>query len=177
MSSIVLWIFASWLIADLLSGFWHWLEDRYFEEEWPILGKYVAKPNTLHHAQPSAFLHQGYWSRNWTTILPASIAACIVVFFLSPWALLPLLFVSQANEVHAWAHQRCPRFIRVLQESGVLQSPQHHGQHHRAPFDCKYCVMSNWLNPILDYAGFWFCLEWILAMVFRIRPKPESKSP
>ncbi len=43
-----------WLAADFMSGFWHWLEDRYFDTEWPIIGKYIAKPNRLHHDQPIA---------------------------------------------------------------------------------------------------------------------------
>ncbi len=29
----------------------------------------------------------------------------------------------------------------------------HHGRHHRDPFEVKYCVMTDWLNPILDAIG------------------------
>ncbi len=74
---IVVGILVAWLIADFLSGFWHWIEDRYFDERWPIIGHYIAKPNTLHHAQPTAFLKQSYLSRNWTTILPAATALAL----------------------------------------------------------------------------------------------------
>ena len=90
-----------WLAADLLSGFWRWWEDRYADEQWPVIGKWIAKPNQLHHNQPIAFLNQGYWSRNWTTIVPAVVA--FVLTFPNPWSLI-FVFVSQANEIHAWAH-------------------------------------------------------------------------
>jgi ubiquitin-conjugating enzyme E2 variant len=152
------YLIACWIAADFMSGLCHWLEDRYFREEWPIIGRFIAKPNQLHHDQPSAFLRQGYISRNWTTILPAFGAFVLVPNLWPIW-----LFVSQANEVHAWAHQRCSSGIRMLQETGFLQSAKHHGEHHRSPFDVKYCVMTNWLNPILDGLRVWGCFECLLS--------------
>lgn len=124
---LLLNVLAAWLLADFLSGFWHWIEDRYFEEKWPIIGEYIAKPNTLHHAQPAEFLKGSYWTRNWTTILPASVAFVIALACGAPlWLLLAFAFVSQANEIHAWAHRRVQsRWIRGLQEFGALQSPRH----------------------------------------------------
>jgi ubiquitin-conjugating enzyme E2 variant len=160
-------IVACWLSADFLSGLWHWIEDRYFEEQWPIIGKHIAKPNTLHHAQPTAFLDQGYFSRNWTTFLPAAAVALVVaVIWGWCWTLLILAFVSQANEVHAFAHRRVQwRWIRGLQEFGLFQSPRHHAVHHKDPFNVKYCVMSDWVNPILDAVRFWQACEYLLACV------------
>lgn len=160
-------LLVAWLLADFLSGVWHWIEDRYFEESWPIIGKYIAKPNTLHHAQPAAFLQNGYWTRNWTTILPAAIA-----FALYPsWV---FVFVSQANEIHAWAHQKCSPFIRMLQEVGVLQSPRHHGEHHRSPFEIRYCVMSDWLNPFLDAIEFWRWSEYLISPFIQVKEDRTS---
>ena len=37
------------LLVDLASGLFHWLEDAYGREHWPITGKLVTKPNMLHH--------------------------------------------------------------------------------------------------------------------------------
>jgi hypothetical protein len=155
---------SAWLLADFISGFWHWLEDRYFEESWPIIGKYIAKPNQLHHAQPLEFLNGGYWQRNYTAIIPAAVA-----FALYPsWV---FVFVSQANEIHAWAHSKgkVSGWVAAIQETGFFQSPRHHGEHHRSPFDCKYCVMSDWLNPILDYVRFWPTLELWLSPFVKVR--------
>lgn len=159
-----------WLAADFLSGLFHWLEDRYFTTALPILGKYVAAPNEVHHSQPTEFLRGGYWFRNWTTIVPAGIACLLTLW--SPWC-LTFLFLTQANEIHAWAHQRCNRWVRALQETGLIQSAKHHGGHHRAPFDCRYCVMTNWLNPVLDELRFWFVLEWLVSWL-GIYPKEQA---
>lgn len=169
------YVLACWLAADLIAGFWHWLEDRYFDVTWPLIGKYIAKPNELHHEQPTAFLFQTFWSRNWTTIVPAAIA--FVLCFPSPVCLV-FVFVSQANEIHAWAHSKgkVSKWVSVLQETGLLQSPLHHGHHHRSPFEVKYCVMSDWLNPLLDHFQVWRALERLIALVFRIEPKPTPEA-
>lgn len=164
-------VLACWLMADFMSGCLHWAEDRYFRADWPVIGKYVAVPNELHHTQQRAFLAGNYWTRNWTTILPA--ALCCAIAFPSPWC-LTFVFVSQANEVHAWAHQKCSRWIRMLQEIGLLQSASHHSRHHKSPFRVRYCAMSNWLNPILDEIRFWDGVEWCLARV-GIHPKPDPE--
>mgnify|MGYP002780090151 CR=1 FL=1 len=140
------YVLICYLAADLLSGFWHWWEDRYASESWPIIGRYIAKPNQLHHDQPLAFLNQSYWNRNYTTILPAA--------------------------VHAWAHSkgRVTWLIAVLQDVGLFQSPRHHAVHHIHPFAKKYCVMTDWLNPILDELQVWRLLEWMVYTVTRIEP-------
>ena len=170
MFSWIGYLLVSYLAADLLAGFWHWWEDRYAKEDWPVVGKLIAKPNQLHHDQPQAFLNQSYWSRNWTTIVPS-----VVVFALTfphPGSLI-FVFVSQANEIHACAHRKgkTPVWVNMLQATGLLQSPRHHAQHHIDPFESKYCVMSDWLNPILDHFGFWRKLEWFVALVLRVHPK------
>lgn len=164
---VAIQIICAWLAADFLSGFWHWVEDRYFDTTWPVIGEHIAKPNLLHHSQPAAFLHQGYFSRNWTTILPAAIAAAIAWYLSAPWAVvLTFVFVSQANEIHAWAHQRSQyRIIRGLQEIGLLQSMRHHGGHHTSPYNIRYCVMSDWINWALDRSRFWYAIEYCLAQI------------
>ena len=155
------YLIACWLAADFLSGFWHWWEDRYANESWPLIGKWIAKPNQLHHDQPLAFLDQGYWSRNWTTIIPAAVAVALTLP--NPICLV-FVFVYQANEIHAWAHSKgkISTWVITLQEVGFFQSPRHHGAHHCSPFATKYCVMSNWLNPILDRMQLWRSLEWLV---------------
>ena len=164
------YVFVCYLLADLLAGFWHWVEDRYFREDWPVIGKYIAEPNDLHHRKPNAFLAQSYWQRNWTTILPATIG--FLLTFPNPLCLV-FVFVSQANEIHAWAHSKgkVSRWVATLQQTGILQSPKHHADHHRNPFDVKYCVMTDWLNPLLDQLQFWQRLEWMIERLTGIRPK------
>jgi hypothetical protein len=177
MLELIAQVILCWLASDWLAGFWHWLEDEYFDESWPIIGTYVAKPNQLHHSQPLAFLEGNYWQRNYTAIMPALAAIAVAAWFSAPWqVLLTFAFASQANEIHAWSHMRgkLSRWVVVLQEIGLLQSPRHHGEHHRSPFSIKYCVSTDWLNPILDAVKFWRGLEYLVFYTLRIRSRSLS---
>lgn len=152
------------LAADFVTGFVHWAEENYGSVRWPILGKYIIAPNRVHHAEPRKFLEGGYWRRNWTTIAPAAAALLMLLLCggLSTFSAATCFFASQANEIHAWAHQKCSPPIRLLQET-ILQGPAHHSRHHQAPYDRRYCVITPFLNPLLDAAGFWSRLEMALA--------------
>jgi hypothetical protein len=57
-----------------------------------------------------------------------------------------------ANEVHRYAHQpsAAPGWVRVLQEIGLCQSPKEHSAHHRPPHDANFCILTDWLNPLLE---------------------------
>jgi Lipid desaturase domain len=78
---------------------------------------------------------------------------------------LTLVLLVNANQVHAWSHT--PRYGRpclvvLLQDFGVLQSSKQHANHHKHDKDTNYCVLTNFVNPILDGLGFWRALEWFL---------------
>jgi ubiquitin-conjugating enzyme E2 variant len=68
------------------------------------------------------------------------------------------------NEIHRLAHRPALAgpLIKTLQEIGVIQSPRHHCGHHREPTDTRYCILTDWLNPILDRLRFWSALEHLL---------------
>lgn len=166
------WILTAWLMADLVTGLIHWWEDRYAQPHWPILGDLVAKPQELHHTDPSAFLAGRYLFRNSTSLIPAAAFAMIFAGLGWWWWVLVTAFASQANEIHCWAHRgQRGRLIQVLQGTGILQDPRSHGWHHKHPFDRSYCVMSNWLNPVLDALHFWRGLEWLVRMITKVKVK------
>lgn len=175
MSEWIGWLLINWLCADLIVGFFHWWEDQYANERWPLIGKYVSKPNQLHHSRPTAFLAGSYVQRNWTSIVPAVIAAAVAWRY-CPALALPCLIASQGNEVHGWSHQKCNGLIRVLQETELVASVKHHAKHHVDPFSKKYCVMSGWLNPVLDGLRFWTAIELVIAAVFRVKPRSWGAS-
>ena len=157
-------LLAAVLAADLATGVFHWIEDRYGSERWPRpLYEAIVEPNMLHHECPQAFTRGGYWERNKLQVLPCVVLAGIALAFAwSPAVLLFLLLLSHANEIHCWAHtkrDRLPRPVRWLQAVGLLQSQRHHGRHHQAPFDDRFCILTDWLNPILDTVRFWRLLE------------------
>ncbi len=169
----LLFVLKALLAADFISGFYHWIEQRYFGEQWPLIGKWIQKPNASHHQDPAAFLHQSYWARNWVSMVVSGAILAVAYLLFNPpgWILLAVLIASQANETHAWAHYRAKcRVVRGLQEFGMLQSPRHHAGHHVAPYLTRYCVMTDWLNPILDGMGIWRLSEWIVAKTIGIKP-------
>ncbi|MEZ5709711.1 MAG: fatty acid desaturase CarF family protein [Blastomonas sp.] len=169
MSDILLAMLLGWLIADLLTGLFHWLEDRVLWMDMPLLGKLVVEPNREHHLDPMAFVEAGFFARNWTTwaaALPIALGWLWLGGFSPVWlgAVLGGIF---ANEVHALTHRgkAVPAFWRALQETGLVASAAHHGQHHAGDHDRRYCILSAWLNPWLDLIGFWAALERLLTMI------------
>lgn len=169
MIEIVSALLFGWLIADFLSGLLHWLEDRVLWVGMPLLSAAIVEPNRLHHRAPLAFLDSRFVDRNWTSwvaALPIALA-WLVVFGFSAELLGALCGALVANEVHALAHRprNVPRWVRALQWTGLIQSPEYHRLHHLADRDRAYCVLTNWLNPWLDLIGFWGALERLLTIV------------
>lgn len=167
-------VLAAWLAADLLVGVVHWWEDRYGDPSWPVIGRFVVEPNIRHHRDPRRFLAGNYWQRNYSSIVPAAVAAAVAAACGEWWLGLVVTFASQGNEVHGWAHQKCSRFVRGLQMTGILHSPEQHADHHEQPFDCNYCTMTDWVNPVLEWIGFWRHLEAAFSLV-GIRPVPARE--
>ena len=167
-SDLALQLLAGWLIADLLSGVVHWLEDRVLCVGLPVLGRHVVAPNRLHHLDPAAFLRQSVWSRNsttWLTTLAIAAAWLWTAGFSFIW-LAALVGGLVVTEVHVRAHRPTgSEMWATLQEIGVLQSRRQHWQHHRGAMDRRYCVLTGWLNPILDVLRVWERLEAALTTI------------
>lgn len=169
----VLHVLSAWLAADLVTGAVHWWEDRYGDPAWPFIGRHVVAPNILHHEDPRAFLAGGLIARNWTAAAPALALAAVFAVLGWWWLALVGVFAACANEVHAWSHQRCSRPIRGLQLLGVLASAEDHARHHRSPFGGDYCVMTGWLNPVLEAVGFWRLAEASIGWTVGVWPRGE----
>jgi sterol desaturase/sphingolipid hydroxylase (fatty acid hydroxylase superfamily) len=152
-----------WLAADLATAIFHWWEDRFGREDWPVIGPWIIAPNRLHHAEPLAFTAGDFLDRNRASIGAALIVGAAMAALLGPsiWLAALLVGVSVTNEVHRFAHQpsASPTWLRMLQQTGVVQSPKAHAAHHRPPFDRNYCVLTDWLNPLLEQVRFWPRLE------------------
>jgi hypothetical protein len=170
---------SSWLLADFLTGLVHWWEDR------AIVGasrfKFingVRADNERHHDMPGWFLRYSWWG-NINTTAPFALSLSLILFITGAPVIMWLttLFLSFGNLVHRWAHEppgKLPRVITLLQRTGILLSYHHHAEHHFDPMSGRllsrersyrrYCVMTSWLNPILDGIGFFNFLN----RVFRV---------
>ena len=175
--SFLIELVACILLVDFLTGFFHWLEDSYFDESTPIIGKLVIGPNLEHHVRPMAFTESTYWERNAITIYLALAFAgvsylCGVLTL--PWG-LAILLGSQGNQIHYWTHikaRHVPSIIWWLQRFRILQTQAHHvGGHHGQPFDDHYCIITNIVNPVLDTVRFWRGVEWIIYQLTGVRPR------
>lgn len=164
------------LAADFITGLVHWWEDSYADPSWPWpWGLLVAQPNIGHHRYPARFTMSDVWQRNYLTAVPAAIVASICIWYgLWPFA-LTLALAGVGNEVHAWSHQGRPsRFVQMLQDAGIVQTPKQHSKHHRPPYDKYYCTLTNVVNAVLEPLRFWRGLEWAVSSVTGIQPKRGS---
>ena len=170
---LILEIAACVLVTDFVSGLLHWLEDAYGREDFPITGHLFTKPNVLHHHNPRAFLRNNWWQSSWD-LLCISGAIAFIAWLLGCLTWHVWLFAAlgaNANQIHKWAHrspQENGRLISLLQKSRILQSPHHHAQHHTDPKNSHYCVLTDFLNPVLDCLEFWNGIEHVIACCFGV---------
>jgi ubiquitin-conjugating enzyme E2 variant len=165
--------------ADFSGGFIHWLEDAYVREDTPLVGKWVARPNIVHHHYPRYMTRHNWGQTSWDLLL---ISAALV---LGAWACgwltwqvwLFAILTANANEFHKWEHRTRKengRVISFLQDIRVLQTARHHTRHHTDPKNSHYCTITNVLNPILDGINFWNGLEWLLAKTIKLNRREDT---
>lgn len=161
---------AALLAVDFISGLVHWAEDTFGTETTPIVGRWIVAPNVLHHHDANAFVRRGWFASNWDLGLAGLLLvgaawwtrrldAAIVAFALAG---------AFANQIHKWNHApaRAPLPVKLLWAARLLQAPAHHAGHHRGAKNTRYCVVTPFVNPVLDALRFWRGLERVLVPVF-----------
>lgn len=165
------------LIADFLTGLFHWAEDTYSTNNWkePLLSQ-VVLPNINHHKQPSAIAAMGnVFTRNYVSVF---LFLCVFfVLFLIGFESLDLfcigLLASFGNEVHVWNHRKADqnnRLIQFLQDACLVQTRAQHNKHHVTPYDRYYCTLTNVMNAALESIHFWRIVERLLFVLFSLSP-------
>lgn len=161
-------ILAAWLLADFIGGIVHWFEDLYLDGDsrFQFINR-VSRDNDLHHSDPTALTRISFWENIDTTIqitIPLSVFFFIIGAPTFIW--LAFFFLTFANIVHRYAHVApwvTPFPIRCLQRTGIFISQDHHKEHHygedwgllkKQDTTIRWCPMTNWVNPILDYINF-----------------------
>jgi ubiquitin-conjugating enzyme E2 variant len=170
------------LLVDLASGFFHWLEDTFWTEKTPVLGRWVVTPNVLHHRSPGAFVDKSWLESSWDLV---AFGACIVgvasALHCLTWQVWLFAIVgANANQIHKWTHlprHRLPWAVRELQQMGVLQSAADHAAHHRGEKNTAYCVITPWVNPVLDQLGIWRGLERLVVRGGAAPRRPDLAAP
>jgi len=174
MIEIQVLVLSSWLAADFLTGVFHWIEDRYMAKSSLDFVNSILEDNDLHHRKPTAMLLSTGWVN-----MRSSAAAGWPLAFACWWFGMPafvwlsIFFATFGNLIHRWSHKpkrQLPRWIRGMQEFGLFISQEHHDTHHRSMQQlipkhlagCKFCGMTDWLNPTLDAIKFWQACEHLL---------------
>ncbi|MBL8860994.1 MAG: sterol desaturase family protein [Planctomycetes bacterium] len=157
-------------LVDFLSGLVHWAEDTFATETTPILGRWIVTPNVLHHADPVAFAAKSWIASSWDLVLASGLLLVLSVplGLFGPGAVLLAVLGANANQLHKWCHvpRHAPRIVRGLWRIGLLQGPRHHARHHRGAQNQAYCVVTPFLNPLLDRLRFWRALERLTVPLF-----------
>ena len=159
----------SWLLADFGSGVLHWSVDNYGNGRTPIMGGIIAAFQG-HHSAPWTITERGFCNNVYKLCTPFGLAPVLFTTVLGD--MLPPAFVFflitfcafeiMSQEFHKWSHQlksETPPWVNWLQQMGVTIGRAPHAQHHLAPFEGNYCIISGLNNPWLDETGFFRRLE------------------
>jgi len=178
---ITVQVIALYLLADLMGGVFHWAEDTLGDSDDFFWGKVFVQPNEVHHNKPAEMIRIPWYINNIPilTVTGAVLGTAWVMDAIS-WQLVVFAAFGGANQqVHRFAHGnrlRLPGFIKWFQKIGLIQNARHHWIHHTAPHTTNYCVLTPWMNPVLNATGFWRVLERIFVPVFGAPRRPDLKS-
>lgn len=167
--------------ADFAVGVVHWIEDAYIRETHPWIGESIGRPNILHHHLPRHFTRKSWFESCWDQLLLAGLllAAAAATGHLGWQAWLFALLAGNANQIHKWAHRTRREngpWISLLHDLRLLQSPRHHARHHTDPKSTHYCVITEFLNPVLERLRFWTRLECLLWKWFHLRRRIDTSN-
>ena len=170
-----------YILADLVSGVYHWGIDNYGSASTPIFGTQIEAfqghhkwPWTITRRQFANNLHA--LARNVTfVVLPMDLIFDDPTFLGFVGMCSGCIMFSQ--QFHAWAHgtkSRLPPLVVALQDLGILVSRSQHAAHHRPPYNNNYCIVSGVWNEFLDNQKVFEALE--LALFFKLGVRPRSWS-
>lgn len=167
------------LIADFITGFFHWLEDTYGVPGDSWLSRNIWEPNILHHKSPSLMGMTNFIARNYIQWIAAFVVVTVIYMLgYGSWQLIFIgIVASFANEVHKWNHSAKNNWIiELLQDMCLIQTKLHHAKHHLKPYNRNYCILTNWLNPVLELVYFWRALEFLLSPLITVKRGLPSRN-
>lgn len=160
--------FLCYFIADAGSYFFHYIVDFYgnpykeglvreFQKHHIVPGG-IANKSVSEILYPAARMAVPLLAGLWPVAFLGWISetvAYVVFLLVSLWVFTQLF--------HRWSHKRSQGLIRLLQNVGVLVSPESHARHHQAPYHSHYAVINGWSNWIFDGIRIPFFVDKLLA--------------
>jgi hypothetical protein len=183
-------MFSSWILADMGSGIFHWSVDNYGNGNTPLLGSIIAAFQG-HHTAPWTITHRSFCNNTYKLCVPFGIPTILAIYavtgpmvtlFLACFCVLEIC----SQEFHKWSHmtkKEVPQWVNVLQDLGVTVNRKQHAQHHMAPYEGNYCIVSGACNDFLDSIGFFRRLEKLVfdlvgveSNAWKLDPELRSKT-
>ncbi|KAL3639956.1 hypothetical protein CASFOL_014924 [Castilleja foliolosa] len=171
-----------YLLADLVSGIYHWAVDNYGTAQTPIFGSQIESFRD-HHQHPSEITKCETAGIVYT--LAAITTATVTPFNLFSDDPVLLGFVAVfagcsmfSIKFHAWAHlprKRLPLLAAALQSAGILMRLSQHMPHHRPPYNSSYCTVSGIWNRVLDEWKLFAGAEAAIFYLTGVRPRSWSE--
>jgi len=180
-AAIVAALFLGFLTMDFLSGMFHWAGDTWGSVHWPVIGSTVIRTFREHHVDPEAITRHDVVEVNATSCMIAIPWLAYGLWggagvFAQAFAMAIGAGAVLTNQIHAWAHRpKNPRWIRALQKSGLILSPEGHAHHHQAPYTDHYCITTGWLNKPFARLRFFRMLERVVTKVTGAEPRAEDR--
>ncbi|PIA32972.1 hypothetical protein AQUCO_04200010v1 [Aquilegia coerulea] len=167
-----------YLMADLVSGIFHWAVDNYGDASTPFFG-YHIDAFVYHHQKPAMITKNEFANLNFRNAQTLMFILFPIGFACNDPAILAFVgtFFGCAMfglQIHAWAHgnkTQLPSWVVALQRIGVLVSPIKHSLHHRPPFCNNYCMVSGVCNVFMDKLRVFEAMEVIIFGVFGVKPR------
>ena len=176
--------------ADFMSGFVHWMFVTWGSVDTPVFGRLAIRTFRHHHVDKKAITKHDFIETNGHNFglgLPWMIGTGLYLQFLNRSTLFEVfmamsllamvVFSAFTSQIHKWAHQNeadVPRVVRLLQRARLVLSPEHHDQHHCAPYNRSYCITVGWLNGPLRSIRFFETLEAIISFVTGAVPREDD---
>ncbi len=66
--SFIAQLAATVFAAEFVAGFVHWFEDAYIRDTTPVVGKFIGRPNVVHHHYPRHMTRRTWWQSSWDLV-------------------------------------------------------------------------------------------------------------
>jgi hypothetical protein len=111
--------------------------------------------------------------------LSPNISSHFIAFFFVIFDIVSLSLPLKVDcwfQIHKWSHtyHGLPRWVRLLQDWGLILGRAHHRHHHVPPYTSHYCITTGWLNPPLQALGFWPWLERSVVRFTGFTPRQDE---